>query len=143
MLELVTSRSSAVAVSDLNGFVGPVCLQSISNSADAGLLTQLLLPLHMQLSLPLPPLLPLHMQLSLPLSPLLPLHMQLSLPLPPLLPLHMQLLLPLPPPLSLHTQLLLPLPLQLLLLSLLPITTLARVTALKSGGVLRNGLTKP
>src|SRR5258707_14839109 len=51
-------------------------------------------------------------------------------------PLHMQLLLP-EPLLSLHWQLLSPLQL------LIPIATLATVTALKSGGALPNGLTKP
>ena len=128
------SRSRLVVPSDLNGDAVPGLFQSMSNSALAGLLGQLLLPpplvLHTQLLLPLPPLLPLHMQLLLPLPPLLPLHMQLLLPLPPLLPLHMQLLLPLPPLL----------PLQLLML---PIATPATVSALKSGGAAPNRLTKP
>src|SRR5258707_6079001 len=100
MLELVTSRSKPAAASDLNGFVVPGLFQSISNSAVAALLTQLL-PIHMQLSLPW--LLPLHIQLLLPPSPLL------------------QLLSPSSP----------------------PITTLATVTALKSGGAIPNELTKP
>src|ERR1700722_18497433 len=155
MLAFDSSRSSPVEASVLNGVAEPELPQSISSSAACALGQLLLpppsplLPLQLQLLLPLPPLLPLHMQLLLPPPSLplpLPLQLQLLLPLLPLLPLHMQLLLPPSPPvLPLQLQLLLPLPplLPLQLLPLLPMAPFASVTAVKSGGAVPNGLTKP